>query len=139
MSNSKCSTCAAPGVDGRCKPCSAVAVRITRVLSDDGKLKGVWKLQDIDKTRFYQRAQGMYGDELTKLMYAEMEEATSLKTEVTLVGNGDFLDKEDLEDKYKKKPQRLAAILKNARQIYDEVSETWLIEDMSYASSSSAS
>ena len=32
----------------------------------------------------------------------------------------------------------MQAILKNARQIYDEVSHTWLIENMSYASSSSA-
>jgi hypothetical protein len=50
------------------------------------------------------------------------------------VGTGEFLDQEDLEEKYKTKPQRSAAILKNAKTFWCSISETLLYEDMAYKS-----
>ena len=50
------------------------------------------------------------------------------------MGTGQFLDKPDLELKYGTKPQRLEAILKNAKTYYCEISETFFYEDMGYKS-----
>ena len=54
---------------------------------------------------------------------------------VSLEGNGNWIDEEDLELKYKTKPTKLLAIRKNAQQWYDPQSETTLFEDMEFTSS----
>ena len=53
------------------------------------------------------------------------------------MGNGRFLDTEDLEEKYKSKPEQLAAIYKNARTILCPVREVQLWEDPEFSSSAS--
>jgi len=102
-------------------------------------LKAKWDIKDVDKTAFFEQAQATFGGDLAKLMTSAIEETKVAKVEVELVGNGHFIDDYDLEEKYKNKPARLAAIKKNGRKVFDSVSECWLTEDMEYKSSTSAS
>ena len=96
-----------------------------------------WDISVIDKAAFFRRAHDLYGEALVKCMRAAMEEAHTSHTEHELAGNGTFCDEEDLAEKYKNKPKRLEAIMKNTRKMWDSVGECYLYEDMSYVSSTS--
>ena len=104
----------------------------------DIELVDNWSYDKIDKQKFFEAAQNATGADLAKLMTQELSELRTASSEVKLVGTGSFLDVEDLKEKYKAKPARLEAILKNARKIWDDVSECYLIEDMAYQSVTTA-
>ena len=57
-----------------------------------------------------------------------------VSSKVQMMGNGTFLDEEDLKEKYKSKPLRLAAIMKNTQTFFYTTSEPLLYEDMEYTS-----
>ena len=62
---------------------------------------------------------------------------TIRETDFELVGSGTFIDEDDLTEKYKTKPQQLAAILKNARKIEDPIRECTLYKEMTYVAKTS--
>eukprot|EP00959_Pyramimonas_sp_CCMP1952_P188122 3933791-Pyramimonas_sp.AAC.1 len=68
------------------------------------------------------------------MVLAEIEEKSETYTEVEMQGTGDFLDEDDLKEKYKNKPLRLKGILARARRFADPISGVELIEDMQYKS-----
>ena len=92
----------------------------------------------IDKEKFMAEARELMPKDLAKLVDDYLEEVMVAEDEVSMVGTGEFLDEDDLKEKYAKKPQRLAAILKNAKRIWCKNSECELIEDMKYQSKESS-
>jgi len=133
----KCSICGGASVSkGRCPACHAVSVRVPRVAKKHEQLFGKWDASKLDnKVEFHNAAKDLYGEELLQLMECSMAEETKEIDKVQLVGTGEYLDQADLEERYKAKPERLAAILRNATRFTCPVSETELIEDMKYVSS----
>ena len=130
--------CGAEG-DGRCPACGALAARVCRALARLGDdTKEIWndsiEQGKIDRATFNSSAKNLMGDDLTKLITETLEVVTKEENEVTLVGTGDYLDEADLKDKYKDKPERCRAILKNTRKFKCPISETVLYEDMHYHS-----
>ena len=128
----------------RCNQCQKFATNYCRAKKDIGSEKAlIW--QDaiesgkIDKELFMTEARDVLPKELAKLIDSHIEELMVAEDEVAMVGTGDFLDEDDLKDKYAKKPLRLAAILKNAKRIWCNNSECELIEDMKYQSKESSS
>ena len=94
-----------------------------------------WALKPVAKDKLIKDAKQIYGDDLVGAVSSHITEEQEQSTEVAFVGNGLFLDKDDLEDKDKNKQKRLAAILKNTETYWDPVSECLLYEDMTYVSS----
>ena len=74
------------------------------------------------------------GPALTKLIETTYTEGSTEMHEVKMVGTGEYLDEDDLKERYKNKPLRFAAIMKNANRFYCKVSEAMLFEDMKSAS-----
>ena len=127
----------------RCPKCQSVATNYCRVKKEMGAEKAlVWNdalnTGKIDKQQFMADAREVMPKDLAKLVDQYLEELFLAEDEVAMVGTGEFLDEDDLKEKYAKKPQRLAAILKNAKRMWCNISECELIEDMKYQSKESS-
>ena len=140
----KCGMCGAETPLYRCKTCTNFGTRVYRAqLAMSEKDRVAWQeaqgMQEFDKGEFLARAKNLMPKELAALMVTTMKEFKSRTSEVKMVGTGEFLDRFDLEAKYKNKPLRLAAVLKNARTLYCTIAETTLYEDMRYTTEDSIS
>ena len=128
--------------NGRCTECGNLACRISRHFKDSPENKAEFtKSMDSmkDRAAFQATAKLLYGDDLAIAISQVVERKLIAESEVTLVGNGCFLDMIDLETKYKSKPERLNGIKANARRFKDPISNVELIEDMEYRSTHSNS
>ena len=133
----KCTQCGCASVSkGRCAACRATAVRISRVSKQHEELFGKWDASKLDnKIEFYNAAKELYGDKLLNFMECSITEETTETDKVQLVGTGEYLDQTDLAERYKAKPERLEALLRNAKRFTCQIAETEMIEDMTYVSS----
>ena len=138
-----CSICAKPteypGVR-RCKACNSVQSRLKRHLDgQDEEFKDAWSKAFaegfIDKASFFETAKNTFGDDLNKLLQEQMDQRERFERQTVFAGTGDFLDETDLEDKYKNKPERLAAVKEHARTYTCPVTKTLFYEDIKYSSS----
>ena len=126
----------------RCSKCQSVATNYCRVKKEMGTEKAlVWNdalnTGKIDKEKFMADARDVLPKDLAKLVDTYLEELMVAEDEVAMVGTGEFLDEDDLKETYAKKPQRLAAILKNAKRIRI-LKNAKRIEDMKYQSKESS-
>ena len=143
MSSKLCSTgCGSDTTNpnGRCTGCGNLAVRVSRLFAGSPQHKDAWAelmQEGSNRANFHAEAKALYGSDLNQVVTQRLEKRVMHETEVKLVGNGTFLDMQDLETKYKGKPERLAGIKKYARRVLDPVSNVELIEDMEYKSSHS--
>ena len=85
-----------------------------------------------DNAGFIEKCTNLYGDDLDRFIKSQFTESNTEENNVKLTGNGSWMDEEDIREKYEKKPQRLAAILKNAARWTCPDGEVELIQDMSY-------
>ena len=74
------------------------------------------------------------GDGLAAVIETLVTSKTTTTNTVSFKGTGEWFDEADLTTKYVKKPQQLAAILRNTRKVYDTIREITLYEDMKYVS-----
>jgi hypothetical protein len=118
----------------RCMSCNRLKNRVGYLMSQDPDVKD--QLAGLDKAKFNQEAAALFGDELKQKILASYEQTISTSKEVEFVGTGDWMDLEDLQTKYKGKPTRLAAIIKNTKKSMCPVGECELYEDMIFKSSS---
>ena len=129
----------------RCNECGRVATAVSRTTKElgaelNGKFKIAMSNDSVARATFYQKAAGCTKAELVKLIEETVNEMMIETTEASLVGTGEYLDEEDLREKYKSKPpQRLEAILANAKRFTCPVSKVELFEDMKYRSEESHS
>ena len=124
------------GNRGRCKECASAAVRITRMKLDceSAPMSDVqWDSLE-EKQGFFAKAKTLFGDGLKMLLEETFSHKLDHVDEISITGTRDLFDEPDMTEKYKSKPQRLAAILKNAKRFKCPISETILFEDMSYTS-----
>jgi hypothetical protein len=120
----------------RCKECNAATNRISRLLNNDStedELCVDWELMDEKSKRdIVVHAHCAMGSDLVKLMKEKITQSR-ITTEIrSFKGTGDYMDLEDITDKYKNKPLRLQAILRNTKTIWCKVGECTLYEDVNY-------
>ena len=139
----KCNEChevdgeAVPGAVFRCKDCNALKSRIHRLFKKPGmdKTEEVFKAMTKDeREKFFRDQHALMGDGLAAVMETLVTSKTTTTNSVSFKGTGEFFDEADLTEKYAKKPQQLASILRNTRKVYDPIRETYLFEDMKYFS-----
>ena len=143
MSLVKCNEChevdgeAVPGAVFRCKDCNALKSRVHRLFQKPGmnKTEEVFKAMTKDeREKFFRDQHALMGDGLAAVMETLVTSKTTTTNSVSFKGTGEFFDEADLTEKYAKKPQQLASILRNTRKVYDSIRETTLFEDMKYSS-----
>ena len=100
----------------------AVATRVCRALKElDEGFQKQWhqamKDKTIDRQEFLTTVANKFGGELTKLMHHEIIQKTSVEQETAMAGTGEWLDKEDIKNQFKDKPQQYEAILKKRKTL----------------------
>ena len=128
---------AVPGAAFRCKDCNALKSRIHRLFKTPGmdKTEEVFKAMTKDeREKFFRDQHALMGDGLAAVMETLVTSKTTTTNSVSFKGTSEFFDEADLTEKYAKKPQQLASILRNTRTVYDPIRETTLFEDMKYVS-----
>ena len=117
----------------RCRACHNLKSRINRVLSHYGSLAQDWtKVTENEKKEFYKKYQEQAGPDLLTRLQETVTESKKTSSAVSFEGTGDFLDEIDLEEKYKNKPDQLAAIKANTRTYFCPVRQVQLFEDVKY-------
>ena len=119
----------------RCTECGNCAVRISRELqgkSEEFKEAYYANSRKMDKAAFLQDARTKFGFDLSLIIAQVAENRHAYSKEVVLKGTGTFLDKADLELKYKGKPERLQGILANCSKMNCPISGIELFEDMEF-------
>ena len=99
-------------------------------------LDGCW--DSLNKDQVLSQCQNCFGEDIGKLIHHEWEQIESNEASMEFVGSGEWLDKMDMDAKYKDKPQRLAAIYKNTKTWTCPIGEVTLFEDMTYKSKESS-
>ena len=127
----KCMECAAL-TSSRCAKCNNTRMRVQRRLKTPDEKAAYANMSESSKARFLEKCADLYGDDLDRAFKSTFAESNAEENNVKLAGNGDWMDEEDLRRKYADKPKRLDAILRNAARWRCPVSETELIEDMTY-------
>ena len=123
-------------VGSRCLPCNPLRLRIIRAKADmtEGETGSFDAMSSENSQAFFQYNAHLHKEELKTAMRVAIERQVASGTEVELVGNGDFLDEEDLKAKYAAKPGRADTIITNTKKIYCGAAEIYLYEDMHYKS-----
>ena len=117
----------------RCKKCNSSRVRVKDALKRHPSIEE-HASEFTNPAALAAKAKELYGEELVLFLKQEYQSTYEASAAVEMVGTGVFMDKEDLETKYKDKPTRLAAILRNTTTYYCTKSETLLYEDLEYKS-----
>ena len=91
-------------------------------------------LAEADKRQFYIEAQDLSGNALHLKMQEAISQRVTKKSSVKFVGTGEWLDEQDLEEKYAKKPDQLANIKHNTRTMVCPIRRVKLFEDVKFTS-----
>lgn len=118
----------------RCKKCHALRARIDRLVTRRGELAEWSSVAEEDKRAFYQECESKCGQELLMRMQETILHSTKKTSLAQFTTTGVFLDMEDLERKYKDKPEQLAEIIKNTRKMQCPLKKITLYEDLEYQS-----
>ncbi len=96
----------------RCNHCNALKARITRALKDNDAAKEYYKdVQGEDRKQLYKDAQKLCGEELTKTLFESITKCFIRKQSQTFTTEGDYMEIDDVKEKYKNKQVVLKNIL----------------------------
>ena len=84
--------------------------------------------------KYYKTGHGLMGKDLKAAIEETMSEYYSEKEMEAWIKDGKFLDKEDMEEKFKAKPHQLKSILANTKTHYCNVRDVLLYEDPEFVS-----
>ena len=97
------------------------------------KLEGVralWgKLDKDTRQRFMRENVATMGNDLAKRMQETITEFMFRQQSTEFISNSDFLDKDDMANKYKHKPEQLASIWENARSMHCPIRNVTVWQD----------
>ena len=117
----------------RCKACHALKSRINRVISKHGSLAQDWtNVTEEQKKEFYKNFQSAAGEDLIARMQETVVESKRLSTKVEFEGTGEYIDENDMNQRYANKPEQLANLFANTRRFYCPVRQVWMYEDVTY-------
>ena len=113
-----------------CKPCNSLKGRAYRINKDMP-----WQNLSAEKRReWFRENHASFGLELTASLTQLHTEIQETASTVELVGTGDFLDEDDLKERYRSKPEQLECILANTQSFKCARRGVKLYEDMKYTS-----
>jgi len=115
----------------RCRQCNALRIRLYRKASQTEKSHFA-KLNKPNTEEFYQNHHDKFRGDLSIALTTAIKDVVTVSEETGFKGAGHYLDKEDMEEKYKNKPGRAATIMKNCEQYYCEQAECKMFKDMDY-------
>ena len=119
-------------VDGcRCRQCNALRIRLYRKASQTEK-SHFGKLNKPKSEEFYQNHLDKFKADLSIALTTAIKDVVTVSEETGFKGAGHYMDKEDLEEKYKNKPGRAATIMKNCDQYDCEQAECKFFKDLDY-------
>ena len=117
----------------RCRACNSARVRCSRVLERHPSIETMGaEAQDLVQVAL--KCKHLYGDDLVVALRGHYQVTYTASSSLEMIGTGNWLDEDDLNDKYKNKPARLAAIKKNTETYFCTKGEVLLYEDMIYQS-----
>eukprot|EP00913_Durusdinium_trenchii_P013192 g12382.t1 len=117
----------------RCKACHSLKSRINRVVAKHGDMAKDWtKVSDEQKDDFYKNYQNLAGEALLARLQETITESKRVATSVEFEGTGEYCDEQDMNERYKDKPEQLANIFANTRNFFCPVRQVWLYEDVKY-------
>ena len=95
----------------RCKSCNASRSKVqSKIKGLGGEAFGSWQAMGSDeKADMYAEAKDLYGDALAFYLENKLTKENIEENVVALKGNGIWIDEEDLDAKYKTKPNKLLA------------------------------
>ena len=114
----------------KCKACAALDARIYRLKSTLDF--GVQWDSPADKASFYSKHKEAFGEGLRTALTQTLAESVSTKNSERLAEEGDWLDEEDLRERYKNKAEQLANVLQHARVMEHPVRKVKLYLDTSF-------
>ena len=117
-----------------CAGCNTLKSKIHRIIhGKDEELVDDWDLVDAEKKKaLFVRSQEEHGFDLAVEIKLLTNEARTERTQARFVASGALTDKEDLEEKYKKKPEQLANIFANAYNFMCPIRKCQLWADPAY-------
>ena len=92
----------------RCKPCNTIYNRVLQCKKVmDGSCIQAFDAMDKDKKLdFYNTCRDLTGQHLKGFMKQYIDKEVTQSFQTSLAGTGNFLDEDDLRDKYKNKPEQ---------------------------------
>ena len=115
----------------RCRQCNSLRLRLYRQATQAEK-NHFDKLNKPNTEEFYQNNHDKFRGDLSIALTTAIKDVVTVSEETGFKGAGHYLDKEDMEEKYKNKPGRAATIMKNCEQYYCEQAECKMFKDMDY-------
>ncbi len=119
----------------RCTACHTLKSRMQRLLLNNGTLRDRWS-QVVDKSEFYKKNHEAMGSELTVLINEHVMHYEKAKSSNQFEAKGDWVDEEELKQRYKGKDAQLKALQANGRRFFCDIRQTTLWEDIKYTSKS---
>ena len=123
---------------GRCNKRNAFKSKMRR-LCDTHVLESFAALDKAKRVDWFQTKHELMGPDLKSELSNLVEEEKTNKTELKLVGTGDWLDEVELKGKYKHNPARAAAIIANTKTHWCDIGKVKLFQDMRYTTQSADS
>jgi len=122
----------------RCGECDPLRLKLQRILAklppDQRSAFDNWGTKE-NRADFYKKHKDTLRKDLKTEVEGIVKEKSTAEAEVAFGGNGNWMDEEDLREKYKHKPGRADAILENSRSYTCPIINVKLYEDMEYKSS----
>ena len=142
---STCTTCKQPvgedfvtlreGKQVRCGPCNRLGSRIHGVLRRKPELKDKWVNMSVEnKYDFFVKNHKAMGDQLPALIEQSVQHVASRAKTAGFTMKGEYMDVVDLKKLYEGKPEQLASVMANAKQITCPVRGVVLYENPVYNS-----
>ena len=117
----------------RCKCCNRVRGRVNRLANTRADLVNRFeKLEGEVKAKFLCDSADLLGADLKQCLEQCIVLSTRMTEKVRFKGNGQFRDKEFLDEKYKDRPEELQNIYKNARSMEHPDRHVQLWEDREF-------
>ena len=128
-----------PATAGRCPGCNSLLARTRTQCKPLGTWDEFLSVSKEHRTKFYKHGHGLMGDNLKASIEETISESYSEKEMEAWNKDGKFLDKEDMEEKFKAEPHQLKSIFANTKTHYCNVRDVLLCEDPEYMSQKKSS
>jgi len=115
-----------------CKPCNRAKARIQRLIKSEAWGEDFKSVSGESRAQLMLAAHDAFGGDLAKLIKVQMEQSHASSRVETFCKGGGFLDADDLDEKYKKKPQQLANIKANANTFKCPIRMCMMYQDPEY-------
>ena len=120
----------------RCKKCCATKQRISVVKKKGADIDGWTEVSGQSRQDTMKKAHELFGNDLAKLIHESVTKARLRRQTISFTVDGQFEKLEDVKERLKDQPERLANILQNAERITCEVTKDELVALPKYKLSS---